>query len=108
MNASSAADSKRGNRGNAFWPDVSLLGVALIWGINIPLMKSGLEVVDVYVFNAIRLAISAAVLVAFALRERQRGTVPKAGVSFKQIFVHAMIASAICDVSCSWIWGLRA
>ena len=54
---------------STLWPDASLLGVALIWGVNIPIMKIGLEQVDVYVFNAIRLVISAIVLATLALRD---------------------------------------
>ncbi len=95
MNESQTVDVELKDRGSAFWPDASLIGVALIWGVNIPLMKSGLEVVDVYVFNAIRLVVSAAVLAAFALREWQRGVKPKAGISFRQILIHGLFVSAI-------------
>ncbi|MEZ6132740.1 MAG: EamA family transporter [Planctomycetaceae bacterium] len=77
-----------------WWPDASLLGVALIWGVNIPIMKIGLEHVDVYVFNAIRLIISSIVLAALALRERQQGIRPTASITRRRIIVYAMIVSA--------------
>ena len=38
------------------------LAVALIWGINIPLMKAGLAHLDPFVFNALRLTLSAIAL----------------------------------------------
>jgi drug/metabolite transporter (DMT)-like permease len=36
--------------------------VALIWGVNMAVMKMGLDAVDLYVFNAFRLSLSALVL----------------------------------------------
>lgn len=77
----------------SIWPDVSLVGVALIWGINIPFMKTGLDQVDSLVFNAIRLTISAAVLVVFALRERRRGIVPQPGLSKRRVLTYGFIVS---------------
>ena len=47
------------------WPDLSLLGVAVIWGVNIPMMKSALVGIEPFAFNAIRLLLSALVLVLF-------------------------------------------
>ena len=44
---------------STFWTDFSLLAVAVIWGINAPVMKFGILHVDPFVFNAIRLSISA-------------------------------------------------
>lgn len=87
--------SERHDLSTTVWPDVSLVGVAIIWGINIPLMKTCVEQVDVYVFNAIRLTISAIVLTAWALRERRRGIMPKVGITRKQIVIYAaMVAVA--------------
>lgn len=76
-----------------FLSDLSLLTVAVIWGINIPFMKTGLEQVDVYVFNAIRLAISTAVLVAFAWRELRQGLLPKEGITWKQVAIYGVVAA---------------
>ena len=42
--------------------DVCMLSVAFIWGVNMPIMKFALARVDEYLFNAMRLAISAVVL----------------------------------------------
>ncbi|MEQ9409636.1 MAG: DMT family transporter [Fuerstiella sp.] len=77
------------------WPDASLLGVALIWGINIPIMKIGLDQVDAYAFNAVRLVISAMVLALLALRERRAGLLPRPGLTKKKILVYACIVSAM-------------
>ena len=79
---------------STLWPDASLIGVALIWGINIPIMKIGLDQMDVYVFNAIRLVISSLVLAGLAIRERRRGILPKPGLTRRRILVYALIVSA--------------
>jgi drug/metabolite transporter (DMT)-like permease len=73
--------------------DLSLLTVAIIWGVNIPFMKTGLERVDPYVFNAIRLAISTGVLVIFAFRELRQGLLPKGGVTWKQVAIYGVVAA---------------
>jgi len=44
---------------STFWTDVSLLSVAVVWGINAAVMKYGISHVDPFVFNSIRLTISA-------------------------------------------------
>ena len=75
-----------------------MIGVSVIWGVNIPLMKIGLDQIDVYVFNAIRLAVSATVLGLFAWSERRRGIRPKPGLTFKQIAIFASMIAAIYQV----------
>jgi drug/metabolite transporter (DMT)-like permease len=82
----------------SFWTDLSLVGVAVIWGINIPVMKTGLEQLDVFVFNAVRLTISALTLALFAANERRRGTLPKPGLTFKQLLTFAGMISAVYQV----------
>lgn len=77
------------------WPDVSLFGVALIWGINIPVMKNGLDEVDVYVFNAVRLMISVLVLAIFAIREYRRGLVPSGNLKKRRVVIYAVIVSGL-------------
>lgn len=72
-----------------------MLGVAVIWGVNIPVMKTGLDDIDSFVFNAVRLCISAAVLVIFALAERRRGILPKPGISKWHIVIFGIMISAI-------------
>lgn len=74
-----------------YWPDVSLIGVAVIWGVNIPLMKTGLDQIDVFVFNAIRLTISASVLSSWAIRERRCGILPKPTMARKHVVIYAMV-----------------
>lgn len=79
--------------------DLSLLSVAVIWGINIPLMKTGLDRVDAYVFNAIRLAISTGVLVLFAWREMRQGLLPKAVITWKQILIYGILAAGLYQLT---------
>lgn len=78
------------------WPDLSLLGVALIWGINVPLMKVGLDRVQAFpfAFNALRLALSAIVLLSLALREKPSTVLPPPGL-WKSTLLYAVIASGI-------------
>ena len=80
------------------WPDVSLFSVALIWGINIPIMKIALDRMDVFVFNAVRLTISATVLVLFAWRERRQGYVPHASVSGKELSIYALMVGGVYQI----------
>jgi len=79
-------------------PDAALLLVALIWGVNIPIMKSGLELVDVFAFNAIRLTVSALVLATLALRERRRGILPSPSLRFHEVLLYSLVISAIYNV----------
>jgi drug/metabolite transporter (DMT)-like permease len=78
----------------AVWPDLSLLGVALIWGVNIPMMKSGLVGIEPFAFNAVRLLLSALVLVLFALREKPPVVEQPQGL-WKQVLLYSVIASGI-------------
>lgn len=57
--------------------DIALLGVVLMWGINIPVMKHGVGLMDRLGFNALRLTLSAIVLGIMVLmepRKRVEGT----------------------------------
>ena len=49
------------------------LAVALIWGVNVPVMKAGLAELDPFLFNAARLSLSALSLGLFSLREPRGG-----------------------------------
>ena len=73
--------------------DIALLGVALIWGINMPIMKIGLMDLNVFVFNAVRLTISAVVLTTFALRERRNGIRPAREISRVRILIFGLVIS---------------
>ena len=85
--------SESSDAGAAMWSDVSLLCVAIIWGINIPIMKIGLDHLNIYVFNALRLAISAGVLVVLAWKELRNGFLPAGGISWKEVLIYALLAS---------------
>lgn len=76
---------------------MSLLGVALIWGVNIPVMKIGLVDVEPFAFNAVRLALSALVLAVLALRESSPSTKWPPGL-WKQIAIYAVIASGMYQI----------
>ncbi|MCA9072320.1 MAG: DMT family transporter, partial [Planctomycetaceae bacterium] len=83
------------SRGAGFWSDVSLFSVAVIWGINIPLMKIGLDQLNVYVFNAVRLTISALVLATFALREIRQGRLPAQSIPWGKVCIYGLMAAGI-------------
>lgn len=88
-------DSKQSVAPGSIWPDVSLAGVALIWGINIPIMKNGLDQIDPLVFNALRLTVSAFVLGFLALNERRRGIVPQPGLPKRKVLTYGIIVSGL-------------
>lgn len=52
--------------------DINLLLVALIWGVNMPIMKFALGRMDEFLFNAYRLTLSAIVLGLFSWWQRAR------------------------------------
>lgn len=80
-------------------PDLALLGVALIWGINIPVMKNGLDGMDWYSFNALRLGLSAIVLAFPAwLDHRQaarRSELALETIRWRQILIYTLLASVL-------------
>lgn len=51
--------------------DLGMLAVAVIWGLNMPIMKFALGRVDPYLFNACRLLVSAIVLAAIVLWQQK-------------------------------------
>lgn len=59
-----------------FWADFNLLAVAVLWGINAPVMKFGVSQIDPFVFNAIRLTISAISLWLCVLVAEKRQSSP--------------------------------
>ena len=78
--------------------DVSLLGVALIWGINIPLMKNGLDGLNEWVFSSIRLTFSAGVLALFAWLQRRSGNRPSADLSWRKIVIFGVAVSGVYQI----------
>ena len=93
----STADTES-QRTGTFRPDASLIGVALIWGVNMPIMKIGLEQLDPFVFNALRLVISASCLVTFALRDWRRGVRPAPGLKPQQILTYTVLVAGLYQV----------
>ena len=74
--------------------DLALLAVAIIWGVNIPVMKVALEIgITPYALNAVRLVISAIVLLVCASWEFRAGIRPVAGLSRWRVVTYAMIVS---------------
>lgn len=78
----------------ALWPDLSLLGAALIWGVNLPVMKLGLHGIAPFAFNALRLLISVIVLGGLAFRERSRVFDRPPGWQ-RQILYYAVTAAGV-------------
>jgi drug/metabolite transporter (DMT)-like permease len=93
--SSLSPDSPETPRVSSVLPDLSLVGVALIWGINMPFMKMGLEQIDPFVFNAFRLIISASCLGLFALRERRAGIRPGPEITGRRILTFAVLVSGL-------------
>lgn len=73
--------------------DLTLLLVAIIWGVNIPVMKVALHQIDAYAFNAIRLVVSSAVLIFFARREFLNGIRPAKSLSKRNVCIYASVVS---------------
>ena len=73
--------------------DLTLLLVAIIWGVNIPVMKVALRTIDAYAFNAIRLVVSSAVLIFFARREFLNGIRPASTLSKRNVCIYASVVS---------------
>lgn len=65
MNAQVTSQSDSLSARPLWLADLTLLLVAIIWGVNIPVMKVALHQIDAYAFNAIRLVVSSAVLIFF-------------------------------------------
>ncbi len=70
--SSSESQSPRSQAQSTGWIWLNPLGTALIWGVNIPVMKSGLGHLHPFAFNALRLTLSAAVLFGITCFERRR------------------------------------
>lgn len=93
MNTQSASQSSISTPRYSWLADVSLLLVALIWGVNIPIMKVALSRIDAYAFNAIRLVVSSLVLMYFARREFLQGIKPSGELSKRDVLIYSSIVS---------------
>lgn len=76
--------------------DIALFGVALMWGVNIPIMKHGVGLMDRLGFNALRLTLSATVLGLMVLRESYQ---PLPGTPWKRILLVAVFSGFIYQVT---------
>ncbi len=86
------------DHGTAWKADLCLVGVAVIWGVNIPIMKIGLEQIDVFVFNAVRLTISSVVLSLFARQQRKHDLAAEPGIRKRELFCYAVVISAVYQI----------
>lgn len=94
MSQISTSDSQRLSLRQLLLADLALLAVAVIWGVNIPVMKVALESgITPYALNAVRLVVSAIVLLGCAAAEYRSGVRPTAGISRVRIVVYALIVS---------------
>ena len=94
MSALPSSDSNQLPLHRLWLADAALLSVAIIWGINIPVMKVALEHgITPYALNALRLVVSAVILLACAWWEFRGGVRPAAGVSFWRLFIYALVVS---------------
>ncbi|MFK7769918.1 MAG: DMT family transporter [Mariniblastus sp.] len=71
-NGSTITQSNATSRPPGNLADISLLIVAVIWGVNMAVMKLALNEVDPFMFNAFRLPLSAVVLGVFSWMELKR------------------------------------
>lgn len=93
MNAQPTSQSSSPASRYLWLADLLLLLVALIWGVNIPVMKIALSRIDAYAFNAIRLVVSSLVLMYFARREFLQGIKPSGSLSKRDVLIYASIVS---------------
>lgn len=76
--------------------ELSLLSVAIIWGVNIPIMKIALALgVDRFALNGLRLVVSAMTLQAFAWFEYRRGIRPNVRLNWRGILGYATLVSVL-------------
>ena len=76
--------------------ELSLLSVAIIWGVNIPIMKIALDMgIDRFSLNGLRLVVSAASLLIFATIERRSGVVPDLRGRWPRILCYAVLVSGL-------------
>lgn len=76
--------------------DLSLLTTAIIWGVNIPVVKfATLEVKDAMVFNAIRMLFSVAALALLAWFESRKRPVDWKKVPWLQVVIFSIFSGVI-------------
>ncbi|MFN9719391.1 MAG: DMT family transporter [Planctomycetota bacterium] len=86
--------SQSGSAKRLWVAELALLLVAVVWGINVPVMKSALQLgIDPYALNAIRLVISMLVLQFAASIEFRCGVRPDKSIRWSRILMYAMVVS---------------
>ena len=93
MNAQAGSESHALSMRRLWLADLSLLMVAVIWGVNIPVVKLALLKIDPFAFNAIRLLVSSLVLIFCAWREFKAGVRPTADLSRRDVLIYASVVS---------------
>ena len=77
--------------------------VAFIWGINVPVMKAGLAEMHPFLFNAVRLSLSAAALGIIDWVERAGR--PATKVPLKTVLWYGLLSSLVYQVL--FLWGMK-
>lgn len=98
MTTAVASETGVQNRRSLLVAELVLLGVALIWGINIPVIKTGLEQMDWYSLNAVRLTVSAIILGVLGWLERRRGIIPASNLGWTPILIFAVFISLLYQI----------
>lgn len=82
--------------------DLALLSTALIWGVNIPIMKHGVELIDRLGFNAMRMTLSAVVLGCMVIAERKTAA---SDAPWRRILLIAVLGGFFYQVT--FVMGIR-
>lgn len=95
MSAEPKSDAEGSAKAPVWLADLSLLSVAIIWGVNVPIMKVALLKMDRFALNGLRLVISAGVLLVFAWLEYRKGVRPQVRKNWKRILGYAVLVSVL-------------
>ena len=83
---------------------ITPLSVAIIWGVNVPIMKAGLSEMHPFLFNAVRLSFSA---IALGIIDRvERAGRPATKVPLKTVLWYGLLSSLIYQIL--FLWGMNA
>lgn len=88
--------------GSSWTADGALLATAVIWGVNIPIMKHGVGMMDRLGFNALRMTLSAIILGILILHERRP---PKGDTPWRRVILVAVLGGFFYQVS--FVMGIR-
>jgi drug/metabolite transporter (DMT)-like permease len=91
-------------RHERWWADASLMVTAILWGINIPVVKFATAYIDALVFNAARMAVSTVVLGVLALVESKWIAQPAQRFSIWRLLIFALVSSLWYPLM--FMWGI--